>query len=107
MVKLPLGASRLLGCTQADGVITRLLKPMYGQGDAPRRWYLVADERLRKCGFVPHVLDPRLYLSYDDTKPYQPDGMISLHVDDMLGAGDSTGSGERCYAARVKKLRER
>ena len=80
-----------------------LVKPVYGQLDAPRRWYLEAVRRLRSLGLRQHLLDPCTFLIYetDHEDPYQPGvprpavlgedrlcGMICLHVDDMLGAGD-------------------
>ena len=51
-VKLPADAANMLGI--ADNPHMLLLKPMYGQTDAPRGWYLVAKERMAKCG-LPHT----------------------------------------------------
>ena len=46
-------------------------------------------------------------MSYNPDVPNQPDGCISLHVDDMLGAGSEVEySHSNNFAARVKKLRQ-
>ncbi len=65
--------------------------------------YLEAVRRLRNLGLRQHLLDPCTFLIYetDHEDPYKPGvprpavlgddrlcGMICLHVDDMLGAGD-------------------
>ena len=101
-VKLPAECLRLLGASEDTRML--LVKPVYGQLDAPRRWYLEAVRRLRSLGLRQHLLDPCTFLIYetDHEDPYQPGvprpsvlgddrlcGMICLHVDDMLGAGDS------------------
>ena len=100
-VKLPAECLRLLGASEDTRML--LVKPVYGQLDAPRRWYLEAVHRLRSLGLRQHILDPCTFLIYetDHEDPYQPGvprpailgddrlcGMICLHVDDMLGAGD-------------------
>ena len=100
-VKLPAECLRLLGASEDTRML--LVKPVYGQLDAPRRWYLEAVRRLRSLGLRQHLLDPCTFLIYetDHEDPYQPGvprpavlgedrlcGMICLHVDDMLGAGD-------------------
>ena len=90
----------------------------YGQLDAPRRWYLEAVRRLRSLGLRQHILDPCTFLIYetDLEDPYKPGtcrsstlgddrlcGMICLHVDDMLGAGDADSP---VYQEVIKKLQE-
>ena len=77
-----------------------LLKPCYGQIDAPRGWYLEAVDRLQKLGLRQHALDPCAFLIYEvDDENYQKDtsklnntshlgsqelvGMIIMHVDDL------------------------
>ena len=100
-VRLPAECLRLLGASEDTRML--LVKPVYGQLDAPRRWYLEAVRRLRSLGLRQHLLDPCTFLIYetDHEDPYQPGfprpsvlgsdrlcGMICLHVDDMLGAGD-------------------
>ena len=115
-VKLPSECLRLLGAPDETRML--LVKPVYGQLDAPRRWYLEAVRRLRSLGLRQHLLDPCTFLIYetDLEDPYKPGtcrsstlgddrlcGMICLHVDDMLGAGDSDSP---VYQEVIKKLRE-
>ena len=103
-VKLPAECLKLLGAAEDTRML--LVKPVYGQLDAPRRWYLEAVRRLRGLGLRQHILDPCTFLVYEAVHggptgdPSEPDvtflgsdrlcGMICLHVDDMLGAGDPT-----------------
>ena len=114
-IKLPADALSLLGC----GPNTRMLlrKPVYGQLDAPRRWYLEACRRLKSLNLRQHALDPCMFLIYaqDFEERYGPDdaaekplldsglvGMICLHVDDMLGCGDPTS---KIYNKVIEELR--
>ena len=81
-----------------------LLKPCYGQIDAPRGWFLEAVDRLLRAGLRQHPLDPCCFLVHETNSPnYNADdpiheqvrslgdeklvGMIIMHVDDMLGSG--------------------
>ena len=115
-VKLPAECLQLLGAP--DDTRMLLVKPVYGQLDAPRRWYLEAVRRLRSLGLRQHILDPCTFLIYetDFENPYAPGqprnstlgddrlcGMICLHVDDMLGAGDGSSP---VYQDVIKRLRE-
>ena len=63
----------------------RLIKPIYGQADAPRQWFIVAKRRLESIGYRAHPLDACLfrYFGKDGTLL----SLIGLHVDDMLGCG--------------------
>lgn len=87
-LRLPRECLEILGAT-AD---TRMLlkKPVYGQLDAPRRWYLEASRRLKSLGWTQHILDPCLLLLHHADAHGDPllCGLIALHVDDMLGCGD-------------------
>ena len=96
-VKLPAECLQLLGAGPETRML--LLKPVYGQLDAPRRWYLEAVRRLRELGLRQHILDPCCFLAYeadfnDGTStegvlgPQRLCGCICLHVDDMLGGGN-------------------
>ena len=113
-VKLPADALSILGATQDTRML--LLKPCYGQLDAPRRWYLEAVRRLKELGLKQHPLDPCCFLMYEDEEKsggLDPQhrilgenwlcGMICLHVDDMLGAGSSTSP---TYVQLIAKLKE-
>ena len=114
-VKLPADALSILGATADTRML--LLKPCYGQLDAPRRWYLEAVRRLKELGLRQHQLDPCCFLMYEDEEAsggLDPKhailgeshwlcGMICLHVDDTLGAGSSTSP---TYVQLVEKLKE-
>ena len=92
-VKLPSECLRLLGAPEETRML--LVKPVYGQLDAPRRWYLEAVRRLGSLGLRQHILDPCAFLTYetDLEDPYKPGtcrsstlgddrlcGMICLHT---------------------------
>jgi len=81
----------------SDQEILRLRKAVYGLVNAPRKWW----ERLRKSlltlGFVQSQLDPCIFIMKSANKTH---GMLGVHVDDILGAGD------RVYQAAIAKLRE-
>ena len=96
-LKLPAEALRILGA-DADCRMF-LVKPVYGQLDAPRRWYLEARKRLTRLNWKAHILDPCLFMLFDKPNQQQGDdslelshprliGLLILHVDDMLAAGD-------------------
>ena len=61
--KLPSEALALLGVDEDTRML--LLKPCYGQIDAPRGWYLEAVDRLRRGGLRQHALDPCAFLIYE------------------------------------------
>ena len=101
-VKLPSEALSLLGADEDTRML--LLKPCYGQIDAPRGWYLEAVERLTKMGLRQHALDPCAFLVYELDDPnydandpvhetvssfgdHRMVGTIITHVDDLLGTG--------------------
>ena len=66
----------------------KLIKPMYGQTDAPREWWLEATKRLtEQVGLTAHPLDPCFFMAF--THAHELCGLIHLHVDDMLIAGDN------------------
>ena len=107
LVQLPADAARLMGLHADDCM--ELLKPMYGQTDAPRAWYLEARDRLVNCGLDEHPLDPCLFMSYDrSVDPPQLDGLISMHVDDLLGAGSDAApkAKQDNFATRVQRLKD-
>ena len=96
-VKLPAECLNLLGAPPETR--TLLLKPVYGQLDAPPRWWLEAKRRLLALGLRQHCLDPCFFLAYetDYAAELSPTGVlgdnglcgcICLHVDDMLGSGN-------------------
>ena len=115
-VQLPAESLRVLGAPPETRM--KLIKPVYGQLDAPRKWYLEAVRRLKSLGFRQHCLDPCCFLLYEtDHKDCSGDGtptdhllgpeklccIICLHVDDMLGAGSENSA---TYCRVRTELRE-
>ncbi|CAK0820802.1 unnamed protein product [Prorocentrum cordatum] len=79
--KVPKDAAELMGIE--PNTLMKLIKRMYGQVDAPRRWWLRAVDDLKASGLKQHPLDPCAFLSFDEDG--NNDGFILLYVDDMLG----------------------
>ena len=104
-VKLPADALSILG-GDAD---TRMFlhKPVYGQLDAPKRWFLEATRRLRHLQWTPHPMDPWFWLLYEpaeaDGSATKLCGLLCLHVDDMLGCGDTKSE---TYLNAERQLKE-
>ena len=74
-----------------DGYLMHMKKAAYGFADAPRRWFMTSDKILRQIGFRSSSGDPATYfLQTEDkeTKKITLNGMLCLHVDDGLCAGD-------------------
>ena len=84
-VKLPPDALALLGADSDTRMF--LHKPVYGQLDAPRRWFFEASSRIRKLGRSQHSLDPCFWMLFEP-QSQKLVGLLCLHVDDMLGGGD-------------------
>ena len=112
-VKLPAEALKILGASPDTRML--LKKPCYGQLDAPRRWFLEAVRRLKALGFRQHILDPCLFLLFENDfaeagnskkgtfGDHRLCGMICLHVDDMLGCGNVDSP---VYSKIEKQLQE-
>ena len=67
----------------------RMKKAAYGFADAPRRWFMTSDQALKEIGFKSCKVDPATYYLHKvDNGTKQLSGMICLHVDDGLCAGD-------------------
>ena len=120
-IALPADARRILGFGSEDKVM-KLKKPMYGLCDAPRAWYLEARDRLCRLGAVQHPLDPCLFLIYDWEAPDEQwtvqkeltnneefnrhpplCGLLGLHVDDLLGGGDSSNKSYQKFITALKE----
>ena len=105
-LRLPAEALRILGAPPETRMY--LKKPVYGQLDAPRRWYLEALRRLESLGWKRHQLDPCLFMLFDDSNITDGDmpklvGLLIIHVDDILAAGDESSA---VYADVEKRLKE-
>ena len=62
-VKLPPDTLRLMGGDENTRML--LIKPVYGQLDAPKKWYLEATRRLTSLNWIPHPLDPCLWRLFE------------------------------------------
>ena len=86
-----------------DHQVLKATKPAFGDVRAPRQWHSTADSfMVNECLFVHHPLDRCLYLSLRKATKHDPefqkiqkdgdvfvvDGILGLHVDDYLGAGE-------------------
>ena len=97
--RLPKDACQIMNVPA--GSLMRLVKPIYGQADAPKAWYVVAKRRLETVGFTVHPLDGCLFRLFDDTGNLT--AMIGLHVDDMFITGDLTS---KKYQETITWLKE-
>ena len=71
------------------GYLMKMKKAAYGFADAPRRWFMTSDQALKEIGFKSCKVDPATYyLHRIDGDRKVLSGMICLHVDDGLCAGD-------------------
>ena len=70
--------------------ICELLKSAYGLVNAPYLWYCELRDTLLSLGFVMSPLDPCLFVlpSKDPKQKCKIDGILGIHVDDGLGAGN-------------------
>ncbi|CAE7578000.1 unnamed protein product [Symbiodinium microadriaticum] len=122
--------ARLMGLK--DFQILRIKKPAFGDVRAPRQWYTTADRvNQDELFFARHKLDKCLYMSSrlakGNDEPFRVfnlkgaamvvDGVIGIHVDDLLGGGenvntkeDTQGGGPEevlCFRDRVQRLFQR
>ena len=97
--KLPKDACQLLNVPA--GSLMKLVKPIYGQADAPKAWYVVAKRRLESVGFMVHPLDGCMFRLFDEKGNLT--AMIGLHVDDMFITGNSTS---KKYQETITWLKE-
>jgi hypothetical protein len=67
--------------------ICKLEKEAYGLVDAPYMWYQAILEELVSLGFEQSPFDPCLFI-LRNSKTLKPDGILGLHVDDGLYAGN-------------------
>ena len=86
--KLPKDACDILNIPH--GSLMRLIKPLYGQPDAPRAWYVVTKRRLEHIGYQVHPLGGCLFRLY--SQQGQLISLVGIHVDDLLIAGDESSA---------------
>ena len=68
-----------------EGIIWRLLKPMYGLGDASLQWYKTLTSKLIELGCKRLTTDPALFYWHEESG--RLGGIASWHVDDMIATG--------------------
>ena len=67
----------------------KMKKAAYGFADAPRRWFMTSDQALKEIGFKSCKVDPATYYLHKESDGEKVlSGIICLHVDDGLCAGD-------------------
>ena len=64
-------------------VLYRLSAPVYGQSNAPRRWFDHFAKVLKNLGWRQHSLDPCLFLWREHQQVL---AVLGLHVDDLIAA---------------------
>ena len=67
-----------------QGIIWRLKKPLYGLNDASRSWYFTLIKSLKELGVKVTSFDKAMFYLRQDNKLQ---GMINVHVDDLLLSG--------------------
>ena len=63
------------------GVLYDLSAPVYGQANAPRRWFLYVLGVMLKLRWCQHTLDPRLFLLIINIEVV---ALLGIHVDDIV-----------------------
>ena len=96
--RIPKDARELIGVP--PGTLMRLIKPLYGQADAPRQRFAVARRRLLQLGFQAHPLDQCLYMFFDENKVLT--AMVGIHVDDLFRCGLATST---TYSKLIEQLK--
>ena len=67
------------------GVIWRILKPMYGLGDASLQWYNTLAKTLIELGCIRLNTDPAMFYWYEENGKLG--GIVAWHVDDKVSCG--------------------
>ena len=66
-------------------LLYKLSAPVYGQANAPRRWYIHVRKVLTELGWITHTLDPCLFLFVEKVKGTDiVVAVLGLHVDDLI-----------------------
>ena len=87
----------------SNNSILRLKRPVSGRPDAPRAWFeQISSLLVHDLGFEGSILDPALFVRRRGSCG-DPDGLLVLHVDDLLVCTDGSDHVE----SLVQKLFER
>ena len=68
--------------------ICKLEKGAYGLIDAPYLWYVAITDELKNLGFSQSPFDPCMFILRSSVETNDVHGVIGLHVDDGICAGD-------------------
>ena len=83
-MRVPKDPISIAGC-QFETAIYVIIGSVYGLCNSPRLWFAEVRRRLMDIGFVPHPLDPALFLYWNRrVTPSALLAMIGFHVDDSL-----------------------
>ncbi|CAE7806594.1 RE1, partial [Symbiodinium necroappetens] len=70
-----------------SSLLYKLSAPVYGQANAPRRWYVHVANTLGGLGWTAHTLDPCLWLYREEIDGVlKVTAVLGVHVDDMIMA---------------------
>jgi hypothetical protein len=69
-----------------EDAVFKLKKSAYGLAEAPIAWFRCLRAKLEQLHWKPHPLDECVMTLYDEHQ--QVKGMIGIHVDDLLVAGE-------------------
>ena len=80
----PIGRQAVPEWSEAN-LLYKLSAPVYGQANAPRRWYVHVARTLTGLGWTAHTLDPCLWLLREECDGVlKITGVLGVHVDDMI-----------------------
>ena len=79
----------------------QLLVAAYGTVHAPRQWWKTVEEDFGKLGLTAMTAEPCLWCAYERGRLV---GMILVHVDDFLIAGDERSATWQKIVREVKQL---
>ena len=66
-------------------LLYKLTAPVYGQSNAPRRWFIHLTNVLRKLGWQAHSLDPCLWMfKAEHEGKKRVTALLGVHVDDLI-----------------------
>ena len=68
--------------------IVKLVKGAYGRVDAPYLWFIELKKQLESLGMVSSPFDPCLFILPHPVEAQKIDGLVGIHVDDGLCAGN-------------------
>ena len=92
---------RILGLNEDEYLW--LVKPMFGDPRAPRFWNDKFFGELRRLDLRQHALDKCVWFVHDEHG--ELDGIVGIHVDDMIGAMKPDGAMQKACAELATRLK--